>query len=214
MIIGRQQFDLGEKMTRTDTPVGRPIVEEEELRVLTQRYGEPLRRSFSLPVDESIRRFRFSPESDRRAEVVFAIQDPAGGIWVHAKRNYPRNLFRLPSGGIDWSEEVESALLREISEETALEVHVERFLGLLAYEFRDEGRSASFASYVFLVHSRGGIPRPQPAEAITEFRQVLPGQLLEIAADLRNLLGDRHAWGLWRALAHELVYDSLTTGHR
>lgn len=201
-------------MTRTDTPVGRPIVQEDELRLLAQQYGDPVRRAFSLPVDDSIRRFRFNPESDRRAEVVFAIQDAAGGIWVHAKRNYPRNLFRLPSGGIDWNEEVEDALLREISEETALEVQIERFLGLLDYEFHDQGRTASFASYVFLVHSLGGVPRPQPAEAITEFRQVLPAQLLEIAADLRNLVGDRHAWGLWRALAHELVYDTLTTGHR
>lgn len=196
-------------MTPVKAPLVRPVVEEEELARLVDRFGEPLRRAFVLPVDESIRRYRFSDAGDRRAEVVFVIQDPMGGIWVHAKRNYPRNTFRLPSGGIAWHEDVESALLREIGEETALEVVVERFLGLLSYEFHDEERVAHFASYLFLVRSLGGVPCPEPGEAITEFRKVPPSRLLEIAADLRTLGGERFAWGLWRSLCHDMAHDAL-----
>jgi hypothetical protein len=31
----------------------------------------------------------------------------------------------------------------------------------------------------------------------------------QLAIDLRNLMGMRRAWGEWRALAHDLVYDTL-----
>jgi hypothetical protein len=38
---------------------------------------------------------------------------------------------------------------------------------------------------------------------------VLPNHLTQTAAELRNLMGDRHGWGQWRAIAHDLVYEAL-----
>jgi hypothetical protein len=38
---------------------------------------------------------------------------------------------------------------------------------------------------------------------------VLPSQIGQMALDLRSMIGDRRAWGQWRALAHDLVYDTL-----
>ena len=43
-----------------------------------------------------------------------------------------------------------------------------------------------------------------------EFRTVLPSQLCGLAADMRNLIGDRHGWGQFRAISHDLVYEHLT----
>lgn len=185
-----------------------PVVEEEVLR-LAERYGAPLRRSFRVTADETALAYRFGGKGDRRAEVVFAVQDPCGSIWVHAKASYPRQVYRLPSGGIHWPESVEDALLREIAEETALPVQVRRFLGLIEYEFLHQGETAPFASYVFWVQSLGGVPQPQEGEGITSFQLVPPDRLVELAAGLRSLAGDRRAWGEWRALVLDLVHAAL-----
>lgn len=192
-----------------DDRVRKPPVIDEELRQLTEQFGTPLHRTVSVQADATALAYRFGDQGDRRAEVVFAIQDPNGAVWVHAKTNYPRHIYRLPSGGVHWDEAVHAALLREISEETGLDVTVERFLGLLEYRFHHGQLTAPFASYVFHVRSRGGVPQPQADESISEFRQVLPSQLLVMAAELRNLIGDRRHWGQWRALVHDLVYEAL-----
>lgn len=197
---------------QTRTQWRRPHFEPDEAASLAAHYGEPLRWTVALEADDYTRPYRFSDKCDRRAEAVFAVQDPLGGIWVHAKSHYPRHIYRLPSGGIHWHEDVEQGLLREIDEEMALHVRVERFLGLIQYEFHHEGQVAHFASYVFLVRSAGGTPCPHEHEAITDFRQVLPSQLTQTAADLRNLMGDRHGWGQWRAIAHDLVHQTLVGG--
>lgn len=186
-----------------------PFIADDEVQFLASRFGEPQRWDCTLGVDDYIRSFRLGSRSNRRAEVVFAIEDADGGFWVHAKRNYPPNLYRLPSGGIGWTEDVEAALLREIAEETALDVTVERFLGLVHYEFREGDRGADFASYVFHVRSRGGTPRPDEGEAITDFRKVSVSELGVMATTLRALRGERSAWGQWRAVAHQMAHDTL-----
>lgn len=186
-----------------------PTVLEDEIESLADCYGQPRRLRVTLPACPEIIKHRFLKKSERRAEVVFAIQNPNRSVWVHAKRHYPAHLYRIPSGGIDWDEGVESALLREVNEETSLAVAVERFLGVIEYFFQFEGRTEQFASYVFHLISAGETPVPVDPEEIVSFQPVLPSQLLQISADLRNILGSRHNWGMWRALSHDLVYESL-----
>lgn len=184
-------------------------VVDKEVAALALEYGMPVRRTFALPADAATRTWRFGDGGDRRAEVVFAIQDPCGGVWLHTKRQYPRHLYRLPSGGIHWHEPVRDALFREVREETGLEVRVQRFLGLLEYQFHDSGQIANFASYVFLLRSDGGHPAPCDDEEISGFRLVAPPQLMTTARDLRRLPAERSIWGAWRALSVDLVADAL-----
>ncbi len=192
------------------TSTRRPMISTEEVRELADRYGPPARRSFKIQADDYIRSYRWRRDSDRRAEVIFAIEDPLGRIWVHSKANYPAHIFRLPSGGVDWEETVVDALYREVDEETSLGIRIHRFVGLIEYRFVDGDAVAHFASYVFHVRAGPEQPVPHGTEEITAFRSVLPGQLAQTAADLRNLFGDRRGWGQWRALAHDLVSDHLT----
>ncbi len=187
----------------------KPVLCETEVGELAQRLGSPLRRTLHIRADSYLRTHRWREDSDRRAEVVFALTDPAGRVWVHAKQHYPGHIFRLPSGGIQWHEGVEEALWREVAEETALDVQITRFLGVIDYQIHDGERTAHFASYIFVLQADNGEPRPHAAEKITEFRRILPSQLRELAADLRNLMGDRHGWGQFRALPHDLVYEHL-----
>ncbi|NJN83966.1 MAG: NUDIX hydrolase [Caldilineaceae bacterium] len=188
----------------------RPMIDEVEVRELAEQFGEPARRTFVIQADEYIYSYRWRKDLDRRAEVVFAIQDPSERIWLHAKPHYPAHIFRLPSGGVHWDEDVEGALWREVSEETGLMVQVECFLGLIEYRFQHHESIVSFASYVFHLSSSGGWPKPNEDETISEFRALRLSQIGQISVDLRNLIGNRRGWGQWRALAHDLVVEHLT----
>lgn len=190
-----------------------PTIWAEEVAELAARYGQPGYRSHSIQADDYIYSYRWRKDTDRRAEVVFAIQDGGSGIWVHAKPHYPAHIFRLPSGGVHWDEGIEAALMREIAEETGLTVYIERFLGLVEYHFFRGESTVHFASYVFHLISAGGKPVIQESEQISEFRTVLPQQLGQIANNLRSLGGNRRGWGEWRALAHDLVYEILSGDH-
>lgn len=192
----------------TEAPAAeRPMICEEEVFELASQFGSPVRRVFHLQADEYIRAYRWRSDCDRRAEVVFAIQDPTSKIWVHAKSHYPNHIFRLPSGGVNLSEGVVDALFREVTEETRLEVMVQRFLGLIEYRFHHEGTTVRFASYVFLLFNDGCTPCLPADGEISSFRAILPCQLLQLSADMRNMVGNRRGWGQWRALVHDLVYD-------
>ena len=185
----------------------KPMICENEVRELAQRYGQPLRRTYHIQADEYIRAYRWRRDSDRRAEVVFAIQNPDGKIWMHNKAHYPAHLCRLPSGGVAWDESIHHALLREVREETGLDVQIRCFVGLLEYRFHHEGSTATFASYVFHLFCGDQRPALPENEEIYAFREIIPSQLLSLTMEMRNMIGDRRGWGIWRALAHDLMHE-------
>jgi 8-oxo-dGTP pyrophosphatase MutT (NUDIX family) len=191
-------------------PLTLPMIVSDEVAELSSRYGTPLYRAFHIQADEYIYAYRFNKSQDRRAEVVFAIEDDAGQLWVHTKQHYPPHIFRLPTGGVHWGELVVDGLLREVKEETNLPVEIVRFLGIIEYEFSYGNLVAPFASYIFHLRSTCvECPLIGPDEPISEFRAVSPHQIGQLAVDLRGLAGKRRAWGEWRALAHDLVHDTL-----
>ncbi|MCB0061890.1 MAG: NUDIX hydrolase [Caldilineaceae bacterium] len=187
---------------------------DREVRELITTFGDPIRRTYHIEADEYIRAYRWRPDLDRRAEVVFAIQDPNEQVWMHTKAHYPAHLSRLPSGGVECQERIYDALLREIAEETGwivtnYEVTVQRFIGLLEYHFHHNGSVRKFASYIFHLQSNGTSPTINDPEEIYTFRAIRPSQLLQLTVDMRNMVGERRGWGQWRSLAHELVHDYL-----
>ena len=201
--------------TRSSTSVVHlPMLDEQEVNTLVARYGSPIRRSYFLEADDYVRTYRWSKEPDRRAEVVFAILRPDNTVWLHTKAHYPAHIFRLLSGGIGLDEAVVDALWREVAEETGLLCTAEGFLGLLTYQFHYEGEFAYFASYIFALRTDFSEPVCDRDDEVSGFRAVLPSQLLDVSNELRNMMGNRHCWGQWRALAVDLVYEQLTTGAR
>jgi 8-oxo-dGTP pyrophosphatase MutT (NUDIX family) len=191
-----------------------PMIDEQEVNMLVRCYGQPLRRGYTLEADDYMRFYRWRRDPDRRAEVVFAILRPDGLLWLHTKAHYPAHIYRLLSGGIGMDEAVADALWREVAEETGLPCVVEAFLGLVTYQFRYQGETADFASYIFALRTDFTEPVCERDDEVSGFRSVLPGQLLDVSNELRNMLGDRNCWGHWRALAVDLVYEQLTAGER
>ena len=129
------------------------MIATDEVAELSARYGRPEQRSFNVQADDYIVSYRFNKVIDRRAEVVFAIEDDAGKVWVHTKPSYPSHIFRLPTGGVHWDELVVDGLLREVHEETMLPVEIVRFLGIIEYQFCYEAAMVPFVSYIFHLRS-------------------------------------------------------------
>jgi 8-oxo-dGTP pyrophosphatase MutT (NUDIX family) len=137
------------------------------------------------------------------------------------KTHYPREAYRLLTGGIDHGEPIFDALWRETAEETGLEVTINRFLVAAAYRLIGE-EVPRFYTFAFLLDEIGGtLGAIDEGEHIEDFREIEPGELpamadrLEhIGANYSNSIdGNWHDWGHFRSTIHTLVYEAITTQH-
>ena len=195
------------------TPEPRPMVSEREVEDLAALHGQPVRRHFNLDLDDYLVETRSRRRADRRAEVLFAVTRPSGRVLIHTKSRYPQGLYRLFTGGINPDESVGAALYREVDEEIGLDCRVERFLAVCTYAFLhpDPARQYQFASYVFhLVLDNEDAPCPRDLTEIAQIGEISLEGLPAIASHLRSLQGSRAAWGIWRAIGHDIVYEQLT----
>lgn len=186
----------------------------DEVEKLAARYGAPVRVDAELP--DGV----FDPliKQDRIGEVCMVIRRPSGRLLIFRKDMYPPEVLRLPTGGIKPGEPIEAALLREVAEETSLEVAVRRFLAIIAYHTQDTGRD-SFVTFAFLLDELGGTLAVQdPEERVEAFGEAEPAELVALAAVLERLEhrhdraigGSWHSWGLFRAVVHRVVCEQLS----
>jgi ADP-ribose pyrophosphatase YjhB (NUDIX family) len=144
----------------------------------------------------------------RRSEVAMAIRRPSGGILLQTKAFYPAGTFRLPTGGIKDGEHVEHALLREVHEESNLEVEIERLVAVIDHAVIDG--KAPFRSYMFLLRETGGTLKVNdPDEQISGWDERDLAGLERAARDLRGLDGTWRRWGQFRAVALEVLAGAV-----
>lgn len=185
-------------------------MDERELKKLATAYGQPEMRTIEIEADEYLFASRLYRSRDRRGEVVLAVERQGGCVLLHRKGWYEPGVYRLLSGGIDLDEAVETALIRELEEETGMSLHTTCFLGILDCRVHYASQGLSFVSYVFhLPRTEGVLRLPRAAEDITEFRDVPVIDLPSVAEELRHVPPPRTGWGRWRAVAHDFVYEML-----
>ncbi len=194
-----------------------PMLEdrEAEIAALALRYGAPQRVTVALPDG------CFDPlgRNDRIGEVCMVIRRPDGRLLTATKTYYPSGAYRLLTGGVAPGEPIETALLREVAEETGLEVAVRRFLAVIDYQAECVGQGPRpFGTFAFLLDEIGGELAAQDAsERIAEFHAVWPAELPRLAATLEGVAdeycdeinGNWRSWGIFRAAVHHVVYAAL-----
>ena len=193
------------------------IVLDAEIAALRERYGEfPILTHRIEMSPASLASYR-SQLKRRRGEILLVLARPSGEVLMHTKHFYPKGVYRLPTGGIDWHEPVWDAWHRELWEETQLKSTGERLLGVIGYEFvgprsNGEGDSVPFVSFVFQQADVTGNPVPLDlSEQISDFKWIPRSDLTAAATELSGLdrLGaDKGDWGRFRAVAHQFVHDA------
>jgi len=187
-----------------------------EIADLAKRYGAPL--VVDAPIaddfDDPIRR------PDRYGEVCMVIRRRDGGLLLSIKSFYPRDAFRLPTGGIQHGEGVYDALIREAHEETGLVTTVTRFLARVAYRPLSHPSGAPvFHTFAFLMDEvRGTLGALDESERIESWKEIEIADLPGVADRLDDLAtqgaedigGDWRAWGKFRAVVHRVVHEALT----
>jgi NAD+ diphosphatase len=206
---------------------------ETEIAELAARYSQPRR------VTAELDSWQFSPLTmqDRYGEVCMVVRRPNGKLITAIKTFYPAGAFRLLTGGVGHGESIAGALLREVAEETGLDVVVRRFLAVVEYQLQGMGDGGwgiadgspnpqppipipyAFATFAFLLDELGGTLQAQDAdERIGSFRELAVAELpalaetLEHVPDTRDqeIEGSWRDWGRFRAVAHRVIYAALT----
>ena len=189
---------------------------QEELERLAHDYGQPLVRTVDLDVD-----YLFDPLSrrdDRLGEVCMVVRRPNGHLLMMKKTFYPRDGYRLMTGGIHHEEPILDALLRETHEETGLEVTIKRFLAAVAYRVLAKSDRPIFYTFAFLLEEIDGtLGSLDEDERVEAFREIEPGELKMVAATLDSIPsqndpeieGNWSDWGKFRAIIHRLVGEAL-----
>jgi len=177
---------------------------------LEQAYGPFPQRHHQLRIDSVFAQDMARASQTRSGEVVLVLQREDGRVLLHTKAFYPADTWRLPTGGIKLGESPPEAARREILEETSLPAQLTGLLGVLHYDLLVGEQRIPFTSFVFLANTPGGTPAGQDAnEAITGYCWVQPAELETVALQLRHLDSAWHTWGLFRALAHDMVVNRL-----
>lgn len=201
-------------------------IDPEEIAVLQNRWHNAVVETATLAVAHPFLTgdHQLLTANGRRAEICYVMHRgaPADGVLLHIKTFYPEGAYRLPTGGVHVGEAVLATLKREVYEETGLtvgeengQVHVERFLGVLAYELQHRTLgAASFATYHFLVQMpAGALLIPQDPEESIGGWQWRPACDLGAVADVLDAVHLRSGvwgdWGHFRALSQRFVAAQL-----
>ncbi len=188
---------------------------QDELDKLAQTYGQPLLQTIELKTHSL-----FAPlnQRDRYGEVCMVIRRPNGRLLTMKKQFYPKDAYRLPTGGINYGEAIYDALLRETHEETGLHVKVQRFLVAASYCVPAVAPTPVFYTFAFLLDEVGGtLEVLDETEQVEGFREVEVDQLLDLARHLEHqraqysndIDGNWGDWGEFRAAIHRLVWHAL-----
>lgn len=186
---------------------------EKEFYALCEKYHwSPVIKDVTIKYANSsfFNKMKASVQRDRRGEVVFCVIRPNGRIIAVTCSEYPRGVFRIPTGGIGHREDIIEAARRETMEELGLEASIEEFGGVIRIRFEHEGESVMFYSYLFILRETGGrLLEDASDDEVSEVREVGLGELDRMAAVLDDIQGKWRDWGKFRYVTSGAMAELL-----
>jgi len=147
---------------------------------------------------------------DRRGEVVFCVIRPDGRIITITCAEYPQGIYRIPTGGIGYGEDIIKAVYREIKEELGIDADITDFAGVIKIQFRHGDDSTMFYSYIFILKETGGrLLLDANDDEISEVKEVNIDGLQVITESLSNIPGKWNDWGRFRYVTSNAVLNYL-----
>lgn len=186
--------------------------ENEFLDICRQLHAEPKAREISIryPGNSFFNKMKKSIESDRRGEVVFAVIRPNGKIITVTCEEYPKGIFRIPTGGINDDEDILEAVYREVKEELGLEVEIIDFPGVLKIRFEYGNESIQFYSYLFILKEVAGNLLVDAADdEVSEIIEADLQTLESIVHTLNSIQGQWSDWGKFRYESSNAILEYL-----
>lgn len=186
-------------------------LDENILVSLKARYGpDAWDKTVSLKY-ESIRFFYRTKElieNDRMGEVVFAVQRPNGRFIAVRSKEYPQDIFRIPTGGIRPGEDIIEAVTREVSEELGLKAEIKRFIGVYRIRLERGREHIWFYSFFFhLVEKGGRLLKDATDDEVSEVFEANHEELERISQGLLAIEKDWRDWGSFRYLTTKAICD-------
>ena len=164
------------------------------------KYESP---SYFYKVKDAIKR-------DRRAEVVFCVCRENENTVTVTCSEYPEGVYRIPTGGIRYGEDIVQAMFREVREELGLQVEVARFAGVVRIRFVSGKESIMFYSYVFILRETGGrLLLDATDDEISAVLEADISKLEEISEKLGKIEGRWSDWGKFRQVSTAAALDEL-----
>lgn len=145
------------------------------------------------------RRARDLIRKDRFGEVIFAVERPNGTFVAITSAEYPEGVYRIPTGGISYGEDIVGALHREVKEELGLDVVMEKFVGVLSITLTHGGESVPFYSFLFHMKEIGGrILEDATEDEVSAYLEADAKLLYELTDRLLTIRPSWRDWGLFR----------------
>jgi len=137
-------------------------INDEEIQRLIDRFGEPLKRSYSADfLDFECQLVKQTQAKGRLHDITCFIRQEKDEYVVIQKHQYAdTGIYRAPSGGAKVGESLEAAALREMHEETGLEVRLLRFVLDMYLDVVCVDETIPWRSLVFLAEPIGGTMKP------------------------------------------------------
>lgn len=149
-------------------------------------------------------------QHDRRGEVVFCVIRPNGKIIATTCSEYPKDIYRIPTGGIGHDEDILEAVFREVKEELGLEVKIRSFGGVVRIRFECDNEHVMFYSYIFILDEAGGqLLEDASDDEISEVRELDIDGLASIVKSLEAIKGKWRDWGQFRYVTSNAVLQHL-----
>ncbi len=190
------------------------FISEGNIENAIQAHGAP--REMSFPEYE-MKGFEFdmlrgSGRNGRRHDVTVFIKRLEGYVCIQKPNYRGSGIYRAPSGGAEPGELITRAAVREMKEETGLDVTLMGFPLITRVTFRGPGGEVEpWTSYVFEAEGAGELVTNDPQE-ICEVKIVTAGEMTGRIADIMINSG----WGgfRYRADLTRTVMEIMNSGGR